>query len=492
MLTEVDAVEGGGQAGSVAGRRSAWYARLFQAALALVLLAALVGKATLSRLGDYVPLVGSLEIRALAITLAMGLMLVAVAGNRPERLGSKILGALGIALPWIVLAAYHWWASANLWAIPDSAAKQSDLVYFAAVVLMATLAARRSGDLVIAALVMEGFALALLLASALALGPKTYAYNYGEIGTTITNYRIFGVGLCSALFMLMRPGPIWARVAHLVLACMFVYACLGSTSRTSVAALIAVAGTLLITHSVAGRWKQLAVFGMIVVVGVSAFFAGGSSGGLTGRLAVLSSDGGVMEIPALGSLETHSASEAASAMANVTNALGCDPSIALELGPNVTIRSDSCQGALVFGDPTQRIRMALNAIELFLAHPLWGAGSGAYQLFIGDPSSQPSVYEYPHNVYLETASSSGLVGLAMLGLALLVAIVISARSIALSYENIYLACIPVLYLTGSLTGGDIYDARMAWVVTAVFAGAYGSQLLRQRRAVPVVARAGVI
>lgn len=107
------------------------------------------------------------------------------------------------------------------------------------------------------------------------------------------------------------------------------------------------------------------------------------------------------------------------------------------------------------------------AWNLFLSHPLAGAGLDGFYGAIG----VNQMVEYPHNYVLGVAAEGGLIGLVLLG----VAIVLWTRIVYRGGKRPQLTGLAVaaavFVALSSLFSGDYYDSRLAWVFAALAAAA---------------------
>ncbi|GLX99761.1 MULTISPECIES: O-antigen ligase family protein [Actinoplanes] len=107
------------------------------------------------------------------------------------------------------------------------------------------------------------------------------------------------------------------------------------------------------------------------------------------------------------------------------------------------------------------------AVDLFLVHPVAGAGLDGFYGEIG----VNQMVEYPHNYVLGVAAEGGLLGLGLLG----TSIVLWTRVVhggGLRPQVTGLAVASAVFVgLSSLFSGDYYDARLAWIFAAVAAAA---------------------
>ncbi|GAA3346726.1 hypothetical protein GCM10020358_58810 [Amorphoplanes nipponensis] len=107
------------------------------------------------------------------------------------------------------------------------------------------------------------------------------------------------------------------------------------------------------------------------------------------------------------------------------------------------------------------------AWRLAVEHPLAGAGLDGFYGLIGVNQG----VEYPHNYVLGVAAEGGLIGIGLLG----TAVVLWARTVRGGGERPQLTGLAVaaavFVALSSLFSGDYYDARLAWMFAALAAAA---------------------
>jgi O-antigen ligase len=106
------------------------------------------------------------------------------------------------------------------------------------------------------------------------------------------------------------------------------------------------------------------------------------------------------------------------------------------------------------------------AWQLFADNPIGGAGLDGFYGLIGVNRA----IEYPHNYVLGVAAEGGLVGLILLG----TAIVLWARTVRRGGDprvTVPAVLAAVFVFVSSLFSGDYYDARLAWLFAAMAAAA---------------------
>lgn len=439
--------------------------------IALCVFGMLAGKGELSRVTVFSPLMPGVEIRLLCILASTLIAVLWLLGNRSIQFRNIGLWPFLAASPWIAMLLYATVAGASLWPVANYAPYFADLIYMVSYAITLSAVVRNKNDLAFTAIFIQIFAFTILIVSFLRLGPDSYSYNYGEVVTTTTMYRIYGAGFCSALFLLFSARSIWAKLTETLLAIALTFAMLSSTSKTSVIAIIAIIVTTALFASVFARWRQLLLLVVIVGCGVVLFFNVGSAYMLTDRIAAFGEN----------SLSDPPATAAGIAFtADTSTDNGCDPEQLARLGSEVTVGPNACIAQVILPDPSERLRMLAHAFDLFVQHPIFGAGPLSYNLALGD-SDDMFVYTYAHNIVADALAKTGLVGTLLLFLAFWILLVVCIRAAARQFESIYMTCIPLLYIAGAMTGGDLYDTRVGWAIAGAVGGAYGWRALTSKR-----------
>jgi hypothetical protein len=439
--------------------------------IALCLFGMLAGKGELSRLTILSAVMPGVEIRLLCIVAsALVAALWMIAGNSIKLKDVDVWPFLA-ASPWIAMLFYAVVAGAVLWPAGSYGPYYTDLIYIIYYVITLSLVVRTRTEVVFTAIFLQIFALLILTVSFLHLGPDSYAYNHGEVVTTTTMYRIYGAGFCSSVFLLISSPNIWVKLAETGLSIALTFAMLSSTSKTSVIAIIAIIVTIAFFASVFARWKDLLLLIAIIGCGVVIFLNSGSAYMLTDRITAFGEDS-LSEAPA--------ADAQLPQITDLPQAIGCNPQQLAGLGSEVSIGPNTCIAQIVLSDPSERLRMLTHAFELFAQHPVFGAGPLGYNLALGD-SDDLFVYTYAHNIFADALAKTGLVGTLFLLLALWILLVVCVRAVARQFDSIYLTCIPILYIAGAMTGGDLYDTRVGWAIAGAVGGAYGWRALTLKR-----------
>jgi hypothetical protein len=133
-------------------------------------------------------------------------------------------------------------------------------------------------------------------------------------------------------------------------------------------------------------------------------------------------------------------------------------------------RHHACNNALLVTDTDARLRLLLHAYDSNRSRML-GSGLGAYEFIEASRPFYPvGRYSYPHNLAAEVFYGTGLAGIALVGLTMLVALAIALRTFMASRQPLaILIAVPVFTGLASLVGGDLYDARLLWLMPVALA-----------------------
>lgn len=103
--------------------------------------------------------------------------------------------------------------------------------------------------------------------------------------------------------------------------------------------------------------------------------------------------------------------------------------------------------------------LAEAAFEMFLAHPILGAGVGTFE-------AQNGLGLHPHNLVLATAAEGGIVGVLLLAGTLLAFLIGILRSRPLGVDGLVLLLCGLYIFGAALFSGDYYDSRFMWFFLA--------------------------
>ena len=129
-----------------------------------------------------------------------------------------------------------------------------------------------------------------------------------------------------------------------------------------------------------------------------------------------------------------------------------------------------------------RDKLLIHGVQLFLSHPVLGAGLGSFAGAVPDSLNPGHFYQYPHNVPLEIASETGIVG------ALLILVPLLVGWAALFWHGVKLGSGPIastlmllaVFFTVANVSGDIPSERGLWIF-GIVAFRFGVHYIRSRR-----------
>jgi len=120
---------------------------------------------------------------------------------------------------------------------------------------------------------------------------------------------------------------------------------------------------------------------------------------------------------------------------------------------------------LLIIDHSDRLRLAFHALESFKKNWLYGSGFGNFRVsYVNAYSGELGIYRYPHNIALEIAAATGILGLSLWCGALFLFQVFVAQRLSVYPGLLFLSGYMNFVLLTALFFGDIYDFRMYWLV----------------------------
>jgi O-antigen ligase len=107
---------------------------------------------------------------------------------------------------------------------------------------------------------------------------------------------------------------------------------------------------------------------------------------------------------------------------------------------------------------SDRDRIAAEAWNLFVSHPVIGSGLDGYYASqrVGER------FEYPHNLVLATLAESGLLGGLLLMSAVISFLAATLKTRPLTKDALFALVIGIYLFFASMFSGDYYDSRMMW------------------------------
>jgi O-antigen ligase len=120
-------------------------------------------------------------------------------------------------------------------------------------------------------------------------------------------------------------------------------------------------------------------------------------------------------------------------------------------------------------DRSDRLSMWTLALRNFKDNPVLGLGygnfihTGFYLYYLeGSP-----IYGYPHNILLEIASQTGLIGLTIFTILVTYSFILQFRTYKISSLSMYFTSFICFFFFVSQFGGDLYDFRYFWILALI-------------------------
>jgi O-antigen ligase len=137
-----------------------------------------------------------------------------------------------------------------------------------------------------------------------------------------------------------------------------------------------------------------------------------------------------------------------------------------------------------------RDKMLVHGFQLFGQNPILGTGPGSFAASVPDSIHPGTFYQYPHNVLLEAAAETGLIGFVLLFAPLVAgwALLFWHGVRRASAPIVTVLAITAVFFVVANVSGDIPSARGLWIFGAV-AFKLGIDYTRQRKALRALARA---
>jgi O-antigen/teichoic acid export membrane protein/O-antigen ligase len=169
--------------------------------------------------------------------------------------------------------------------------------------------------------------------------------------------------------------------------------------------------------------------------------------------------------------------------------------IVVTIDPNRVCNCVSQRIVTIGATAGDRVLLVQRSLNLIGQNPFLGTGPGSFAGVIPDSEDPAILYAYPHNVPLEVAAETGLIGLVLLFLPLLVTWVALLRAGVrrASPEIAGLMVIVAVFLAVANVSGDIPSARGLWIfgILALKLGIDAWQTRPVEARQPVPARADV-
>lgn len=458
-------------------RETHWSIWLHRAAIVLATMVLLVGKVTTGRLTASHAL-PDIDIRLAALSSAILFELFYIFSTR-ALVRWKDQHLLLVVASLFAFIVYCCLAEMMVWGGGFASSFFHDLWYLAALVLVFGLLFRNEADLMLMALTAEiaAVGLFLFLVSLPAAASGGFAEQYL---TSVTTFRIELVGLCGSLYLSFRtPGWGW-KLLHAAVVICTIYAALASSSRTSILVLPGLLMAFVFYFLIQGRWLIISVVSGVILLGALLFSVSDRSHELVRELSAVL----LAAPPAAGDMQGGAQEGAGdrfidpigSAVAEVSGPgfqAYCEGYLQAASDVRVAVDTYSCSRYVAVPDSTHRLRMMLQALNVLAHHPLFGAGADGFRLTLAYGETEAATYTYPHNLLLDVAARTGLIGILLFVVSVMAMMAVLVRAIASSPAVVFLCGIPLIYALASFTGGDMYDARPIWVVSAAVSAVCG-------------------
>jgi O-Antigen ligase len=387
---------------------------------------------------------------------------------------------------------------ATLFATPETKLYYAiDAIYVALHAILFAWMFRTREDIMAAVYVAEAMAMAFFVL--VLLGFRNIVIDglgWAPFGSPITFYRLEFLACCGALYAMTVSYRNDIRLFHLVIASIALFSTLSSLSRAALFSSVVVASYLVLLFLVTARQKR-AIFVGLFFLAVTAFFFRSGFDIVRERLSELQVSGAaensipVSQPAATVNKAPNAAPSVIPPSANVTArptvpstvttktpplaapVAGAIPQPAVPPKTNVDDADELMRtNHVMLNDSTYRIRLFMHAWDLFENHKLLGSGFGHFEIKARNYLGNALVtYHYPHNVFLEVLSATGLAGMALFSFVVLVGLVVLHQAIRLDTNWAYLAAYPLSVLLSALTAGDIYDFRGFFLTTIMIVGA---------------------
>ncbi|KHD89996.1 MAG: hypothetical protein OM95_00255 [Bdellovibrio sp. ArHS] len=304
--------------------------------------------------------------------------------------------------------------------------------------------------------------------------PDLNGSGWAPFGGPITFYRIEFFVFCAAVFLAFKSTKRREQVVHLLFAVVTLYSTFASLSKMATAA--AMLAIVYLTYILVskGDYKKA---GLLVLSGVVTFtlFVKTFGTRFVGRINEISNI----------SVEKSASSEVVFIPDNVKllyrndlkfEELSVDQkkkmiSVGSFFYDNYPNYQEEFAGFLRFVDRyaiiydgSARLRMWMEAFDLFKAHRWFGGGVGNYSYTELNYYAKGGMetYRYPHNIFFELVSTTGLVGLALFGLCLFVFLVLVSRAVDKFPAFVFLQGYMLFVFLTSMFAGDLFDFKIFW------------------------------
>jgi O-antigen ligase len=348
---------------------------------------------------------------------------------------------------------------------------------------------KTEGDIVIFAGIAEGIGVLLFVFCLLGFGrPELSGPGWAPFGGPFTFYHIEFLTFCGALY-LSRKSPVKRiRVVHLIIAAIGLFSSYSSLSKAAFVGIFAVTLYYMfwlfsirkVKHAIGIGALVISVFtffyliqGKIVKARVAEFEGVGAGGFDPGNLLERMLPG----ISIYDDLRWDALTiDQRNKLINMVELFDLKwfPPYTKE---NLERLKEFINRVVIQYDASVRVRLILHAWKLFKSDRWFGAGIGNYLVeAINMYTKRVEKYIYPHNILLEIAASTGLLGLTIFSAALLISLAMSQR-LLLGDENIlYFSGYQIFMLVTAQFSGDAFDFRLFWFITLILISSHQNVL----------------
>lgn len=461
-----------------------WSVWLHRAAIVLGTIVLLGGKITTGRLQETVQNLPDIDVRLAALVAAILLETLYIIRTKAE-VRWKNEHFLLVFVPLAGFVGYCFLAEIFVWGGKFGSPLFFDLLYLLVLVALFGIMFRNQADLILLALTIELAAFGLFVVLLSQSGGMVQGLTE-QWSTSVTTFRIQLAGLCSALYLLYVSPRFGWKLLHAVIAICSIYAALATASRTSILVLPGLLMAFIFYFLIRGRWRAISIVGGAIFVGILLFSISSRADALVQQLTSVL----VAELPMTSQAvaEGEGGTSIPDPMEEAVRELNsrafeeyCRQALQAVSDMPVSMESYSCSRYVALPDSTHRIRMMIKALSLLGENPLFGAGAEGFRLTLAYGESESATYSYPHNLLLDIAARTGLVGTFLMIVSALATGAVLVRALVSNQPIVFLCGIPLVYALASLTGGDIYDARSIWALAAAVTAVCGTHALTRAK-----------
>lgn len=468
------------------------------------------GRFSLGRLAEVLVLPDWLEVRTISLALAIFMILL---GRHYHYFKLRQISASEIFFI-LALGIFYVYSIINIsvWGAQEIRGIfiYDTLTIFITLLLILAIIGNKN-DLIGLLFCAEMLGLGLFILAAAGVGnPDLNGHAWAPVGGPITFYRIEFFAFCAALYLAWESEKWSTRIAHSVISWACLFATLASLSKAAILGVIIGAFVLLFHSVIVSRYRRLLVLVVILVlVAVPYYYFMGSlmegriQAGLGSNSRTMLSMSDQRESVINYRTSEHNENEDirgipenihASSQNMLLSRLLLKYSINVDLDEFTDEEKERLRalwvifrdyGApdyrkntpgfirwvnqnIVVSDRSSRLGMVQVAMDALKNNKWYGEGIGNYRFLSLDTAGKDfEVYRYPHNIILEIAGSSGLLGLGLFGIAFLAGFVIVLKKAITDSLVPFLIVYLIFISVTALFSGDLYDFRVFWMTLLV-------------------------